>query len=112
MLSFKPDMIPAFSIDIDINRDTVIHTPGGAILRIPDNTLDGGGLTHVKLLVKEAYRISDIVRAGLFTNSNDQALSSGGMINIEPETGQQVTIKGNINISIPTTYLEKNMQLY
>jgi cbb3-type cytochrome oxidase cytochrome c subunit len=112
MLHFRPDSLPSFTVDVDINRDTVIKTPGGAILRIPANTLDGGGLTHVKLLIKEAYRISDIVGAGLFTNSNGQVLSSGGMIDIEPEPGPQVMMKGSIDISIPTSYVEKNMQLY
>jgi mono/diheme cytochrome c family protein len=109
---FQPDSIPSFFVEVDITRDTILHAPGGSLLHITAHALDAGGATHVKLAIKEALRISDIIRASLLTLSDGQMLSSGGMIDIEPIPGQTVKILKPISVSIPTSYLEKNMQLY
>lgn len=109
---FNPDNLSTFTVDIDVTRDTVIKAPGGSILRIPAGALDAGGTTQVKLLIKEALTISDIIRAGLETRSNGQALSSGGMIDIEPAPGENVTIRKEIGVSLPSPFLNKDMQVY
>ncbi|HSC40579.1 MAG TPA: hypothetical protein VLD19_22000, partial [Chitinophagaceae bacterium] len=109
---FTPAAIPSFVAEIDITRDTVLYAPGGTRLHIPAHALDAGGATHAKLVIQEALRMSDIVRAGLFTTANGQLLSSGGMINIEPAPGQTLSIVKPIGISLPSPYLQKNMQLY
>ena len=109
---FRPDSLPSFLADIDITKDTILHTPGGGMLTIPANALQAGGATRVKLVVKEAFRLSDIIRAGLLTVSDNRTLSSGGMIDIEAAAGQTVTITKAISVHIPTPVLDKNMQLY
>ena len=56
--------------------------------------------------------MQDILKAGLTTMSNGQALSSGGMIYINPVGGNNVTINQKISIAIPTPYLDSSMQVF
>jgi mono/diheme cytochrome c family protein len=109
---FNPASLPSFTVEIDISRDTTIQAPGGSIIHIPANALDAGGANPVKLVIREALQISDIIEAGLLTRSHGQILSSGGMIDIEAADGQKVKVTSAIDVSIPASYLEKNMQVY
>src|SRR5450631_597632 len=104
--------LETFSVIVDLTRDTVIQTPGGVFSHIPANALDAGGATIAKLEIREALKMSDIIRAGLFTQTNGQPLSSGGMIQIEAAAGQSVKIIKSIGVGIPTTYVSPNMQVY
>jgi len=115
---FSPDNLPSFLVDVDITKDTVLRAPGGSLIHIPAGTLEAEGDSHVKLVIREALCMSDIIRAGLVTIASDetsnirQMLSSGGMIDIEVATGQAVRITKAIGISIPASYIDKQMQLY
>ncbi|MDR3712730.1 MAG: cytochrome c [Puia sp.] len=106
------DSLPLFSVDLDITKDTVIHTPGGAILHVPAGAIETGGGPRARLVIKEAFRMGEIVRAGLFTSSDGKPLSSGGMIDIEAAAGQTLRITQSIGVSIPTPFIDTNMQLY
>ncbi|HVS98675.1 MAG TPA: cytochrome c [Puia sp.] len=106
------DALPSTILDIDVSRDTTVTTPGGAILKIPVGALDAGGATTVKLEVKEAFLLEDMVRGKLFTRSDDQLLSSGGMIYINAAAGQSVTIHQPITVMIPTTAVQAGMMVY
>lgn len=111
--AFNPDALPPFSVEIDVSRDTVLRAPEGSLVHIPANALDAGGATRVKLVIREALRMSDMIRAGLLTTTSDgKTLSSGGIIDIEPAEGQTVAVKKPLSISLPTSYLEKDMQLF
>ncbi len=101
-----------FLVSVDVARDTVLQTPGGVFIHIPANALDAGGLSIAKLEIREALKISDIIRAGLFTQTDGKPLSSGGMIQIEAAAGQSVKIIKSIGVSIPTSYLDPKMQVY
>ncbi|MBN9386160.1 MAG: cytochrome c [Chitinophagaceae bacterium] len=110
---FKPDALQPFTVEIDVSRDTVLRAPEGSLVHIPANALDAGGAASVKLVIREALHMSDMIRTGLLTvTSSGNILSSGGMINIEPAKGQTVTVKKPISISIPTQYIDEKMQLY
>lgn len=104
--------LPVTIININIDRDTLVQTPKGALLKIPAGSIKSNSGKNVKLELKEAYMITDIIRAGLFTQSNGNALSSGGMLYINAVSGQEVTITKKIQIAIPTDYANGKMQLY
>jgi mono/diheme cytochrome c family protein len=106
------DALPSTILEIDPGHDTTVTTPGGAILKIPQGSLDAGGATSVKLEVKEAFLPEDIVRGKLFTHTEDRLLSSGGIIYINAAPGQSVTIKQPISVMIPTTNVVTGMMAY
>lgn len=111
-LVFKPDILPPFYTEIDITHDTTLRAPEGSLIHIPAHSLDAGGATRVRLMIREALHMSDIVRAGLFTSTNGDPLSSGGMIDIEAAEGQTVTITKALSVSIPAFFLDSDMELY
>lgn len=106
----QPTDLPISEFKVDINKDTILRTPNGALFNIPAGSLQSSSGT-VTLQLREAYNISTIVKAGLVTRSAEGLLSSGGMLWLQPkETG--VTIVKPIRVAIPTTTLEKGMNLY
>jgi len=72
------DRLVSTFFSIDPNRDTLITTPQGAVLTIPAGALEvsAGDTGPVKLEVKEAYRMADIIRGGLVTASGKLLLSN------------------------------------
>src|SRR5215218_6765891 len=102
------DSLPSQFITVDNNRDTSIRTANGAIIKITKGSFS---TNNVKLEVKEAYSIEQMILAGLTTESNGKPLSSGGMIYIN-SVDKNVEIKKPLNISIPTNYFDNRMQLY
>jgi mono/diheme cytochrome c family protein len=108
----QPAVIPGEVYTIDLTRDTVLHTAHGALLNIPRGSIDAGGAKSIRLAIKEAYTIADMIRYNLTTQSNGQPLSSGGMIDIQPVAGSNAHIVRPITISLPTSRIEENMQLF
>lgn len=98
--------------NIDISKDTFLVTPKGAVIKLPKGTLETTGGNIVQLEIKEAYSMQDIIAAGLTTQSNGQPLSSGGMIYINAVGENKVRIVKAIAVSIPTPFLDPNMQLF
>jgi mono/diheme cytochrome c family protein len=102
------DSIPSQFITVDNDKDQEFTTANGALIKIDKGTFSE---SQVKLEVKEAYSIEQMVLAGLTTESNGKPLSSGGMIYINA-TETAVSINKPINISIPTNYYDNRMQLF
>lgn len=102
------DSLPSQFIEIDNSRDTSIITANGAILKIEKGSFSKG---NVKLQLKEAYSVEQMVLAGLTTESNGKPLSSGGMIYIAA-VDKDVTINKPLHVSIPTNFFDNRMQLY
>src|SRR5688572_11292056 len=69
------DSIPSQFITVDNSKDETFTTANGAIIKIGKGTFSEG---KVKLEVKEAYSIEQMVLAGLTTESDGKPLSSGG----------------------------------
>ena len=111
LLSTPADM-PAGEYTINTDRDTVLLTKHGALLKIPQGAIDAGDQKQVTLEIKEAYTIADMIRGGLTTQSGDEPLSSGGMIYINPKKGQSATLKKKIDVALPTRYKEPGMKLF
>lgn len=103
--------LPSSTYSIDITRDTALITKKGAVIKITAGSLQSS-TSIVQLEIKEAYSITDIVKAGLITRSNNEPLSSGGMIYINAVSGQEVKIAKAISVAIPTSSLNPAMQLY
>lgn len=107
----KTDSLPVQNFVIDINTDTLLHTSNGTWIKIDKGTFSSSN-GKVALEIKEALSMQQIIKAGLVTAAGGQALSSGGMICINPAAGQNVTINKPFKVAVPTTAFDKNMQLY
>jgi hypothetical protein len=111
LLSTPADM-PAGEYTIDTDRDTVLVTQHGALLKIPQGAIDAGDRKQVTLEIKEAYTIAQMIKAGLTTSSGEEPMSSGGMIYIHPKKGQDASIKKAIDVALPTRYKDPEMKLF
>ena len=109
---FTPSRLPSQIFTIDVTRDTSLQTAEGAVIRIPAGSIDAGQGSRIELEVKEFYSMADIVKAGLLTTSNGQALSSGGMIFIQPTDTSKASIRKPFYVSIPAAFQEPAMRLY
>jgi hypothetical protein len=107
-----PDDMTSTEYVINIERDTTLETTNGALLKIPRGSLKTDKGNTVKLEIKEAYSIAQMIKAGLTTQSNGDPLSSGGMIYINAAEGQNVTITQPLQVALPAAYLNKSMQLF
>lgn len=106
----KQDNIASQYFDIDTRKDTTLKTKGGASIFIPKEAIAAkDGRTRVKLELKEAYTIEDILKAGLRTKSGTQVLSSGGMLFLN---AADATLKKGISVSIPSENVKTGMQLF
>ncbi len=103
--------LPSQLFTIDINKDTTLKTANGAFITIPQGSLTGASSSSVQLQIKEAYSMEQIILAGLTTQSNGKPLSSGGMIYINA-IDQSVKISKAIAVKLPTTFIDKRMQLF
>jgi mono/diheme cytochrome c family protein len=97
--------------DINIKRDTTLLTSSGCVIKIPAGSLQSDNNT-VKLEIKEAINLKDILQAGLTTMSGKQTLSSAGMIYINAAEGTKVEIKKALEVLVPTKTFNPNMQVY
>ncbi len=96
---------------VQINRDTVLRTTEGATIKISAGSLSSTD-NNVVLLVKEAYTMEDMIRAGLTTKSGKDLLSSGGMFYIQAKDSANVKIMKPLSIAVPTEEVNFDMQLY
>jgi len=97
---------------IDVRHDTLLRTAHGAKINIPRGSIDANGADTVRLEIKEAYTIAEMLRYGLLTQSDGRPLSSGGMIDIRPAEGSSARIVRPINVALPTLRVEENMQRF
>jgi len=105
---FSADNLPSWKITVDQNTDTVLRTPKGAALKIAKGSFNEA----VTLEIKEAYTMKDMLLGGLVTEANGQPLVSGGIIYINAEDGQPVSLLKPITVALPTSYVDPQMQLY
>jgi mono/diheme cytochrome c family protein len=103
--------LPATNFTVDPAKDTVLKTPGGALISIPAGSLQAGDATSVSLEVKEAYTTDDMNRGGLVHGSSD-SLTSNGMIYVNVVGGQSVSINKPLNISLPVKQTGSDIMVY
>lgn len=105
------DSLKTQSYVVNIHKDERIRTEHGTVILIPANTLQSKDST-VELLVKEAYTMEDMIRAGLTTKSGNDLLSSGGMFYIQAKDSANVKIVKPLSIGIPTDEVNSDMKLF
>jgi hypothetical protein len=97
--------------EVNITRDTTILTTSGCVIKIPANSLQSE-YAIVKLEIKEAINLKDILLAGLTTKTGNQILSSAGMIYINTAEGTKANITKPFEVLVPTEMYNPNMQVY
>ncbi len=108
---FNTRNLPSSYYTIDTERDTVLLTAKGASIRIPKGAIRGAANKKVRLEVKEAYNVSDMMLAGIQTNSDGKMLSSGGMIYIQAADGDAEMVQP-VAVSMPSGNFEADMKLF
>lgn len=106
---FNSSQLPIQVFTIDVAKETKLRTANGATILIPAGAIDAGDKKQITLQVQEAYSMEDILKGGLPTIHDGQALSSGGMINIRPTAGEKGSIKKPLYITIPSPYFDPEM---
>ncbi|SFW79902.1 Cytochrome c, mono-and diheme variants [Chitinophaga sancti] len=106
------DKLPSQLVTINTSRDNYIKLSGGSIVQVPANALKTASGDSVKLEIKEAFTLGQMARAGLYTRSNGELLSSGGMLYIAPQAGQDVQILKPLKVIVPADHVEDDMQLF
>jgi len=108
----NPDTIEAEFFYVVLNRDTVIETKEGALIKIPAGSITSKSSNVAKIGIKQAFSIEEMIKGGLITTSNHEPLSSGGMIDIFAAEGNDVTIAKSLTVSIPTLYTQQGMEVF
>ena len=105
--------------EINSKSDTTLKTKNGTTIKIYANSFLNGDSTNFsgnyKLEIKEAYKPVDFVLGNLMTISNNQNLSSGGMIyvNSKADEGNLILKNGSeIGFFVPTDFLDEEMMIY
>lgn len=108
-----PNNLPAQFFEIDPSVENSIRTKNGATIHFPANAFKLNGMAKVKVEIKEAYSMKDILAAGLVTESNGKPLASGGMIYINAQQdNKNIELAKTAGVSIPTTNYADGMQLF
>jgi mono/diheme cytochrome c family protein len=106
------EQLPTTTFTIDPSKDTVLKTPGGALLRITAGTFDAGEAKVVNLEVKEAVTPEDMRKGSLSVKTGDTALTSSGVIFVQLATGQRVSILKSFVVSVPARTFQQGMEVY
>jgi len=86
----RPEDLPSFPVEIDTARDTILHTPNGALIHISPHTLIAGDASRIRLIIRQ----------------------NEDFIDIEAAKGQPVTFTGSIYIALPASAPAQNRWLY
>jgi hypothetical protein len=102
------DSLPVLRVTIFNNKDTIVHTPQGALIGISKGSFSKD---TIQLEVREAYTLPQMIFAGLTTESEGKMLSSAGMINLRT-ADTTVKISKALQIAIPADSINTQMKLY
>jgi hypothetical protein len=95
----RPEDLPPFPVEIDTARDTILHTPNGALIHISPHAL-------------EAHVSPDGLTAGYATRVRLIIRQNEDFIDIEPAKDQPVTFTETIYVALPTTTSAQNRYVY
>jgi hypothetical protein len=103
---------------IDTKIDTTLVTKNGSIYRIYANSFElesQDSLNKIQIEIKEAFKPIDFILGNLTTKSNENILSSGGMLYINASLDNKKIIlkdEKEIGIVIPTEELDEEMLIF
>ncbi|SEW50983.1 c-type cytochrome [Chitinophaga arvensicola] len=109
---YSPGSLPSTYFTIDTRKDTLLQTPTGTSIFVPAGAIQAAKEKAFRLEVKEALYTADVVLNGLITQSNDQPLSSGGMIFIQPADDPSAAILKPLTVKLHTNKVLPGMLLY
>ncbi|RZK09949.1 MAG: cytochrome c, partial [Flavobacterium sp.] len=110
LLSQNNLKIQTFSFRTD--KDTSLITQGGIIIKLKAGDIESFAGNVVKVNIKEALSITEMIKAGLYTMSDGRPLSSGGMFSIDVENRKDLKIKRAISAFVPTTLYNSDMSVF
>jgi len=96
---------------VNIHADTTLVTKSGCIIRLKKDDLESDS-DRVKLEIREAITMEDIVLSGMTTQAGGQSLSSGGMIYFNAAAGYSLKIKNAVEVLVPTTAYNRDMKVF
>ncbi len=113
------EQMPSNYYTLDVKDDTLLISPAGILLSVPENAfVDENGNPvqgEVILELKEALNATDIMNAGLSTTSNGELLETGGMFYIQPwQNGKKLDInkRNPIIADVPGNPNQPGMMLF
>ncbi len=117
---YNDSQIKSEFFEINSKRDTTLLSKNGTVVKIYSNSfIIKDDSTHIlgtiKIEIKEAYKPIDFVLGNLTTTSNNQNLTSGGMIYINAQSnGQELSLRkdSEIGFFVPTKVIDENMMIY
>src|SRR5690348_2437862 len=56
----QPEDLPPFPVEIDTARDTILHTPNGALIHISPHALTAGNASRVRLIIRQNEDFIDL----------------------------------------------------
>lgn len=107
----SPANLPSQFIRIDPGRDTTLALAGGTHLVIPAGAIKSRN-PQVRLEIKEAVTMQQMVLAGLVTMSDGKLLGSGGMLYVAPAEGEEARLEKPIRARIPARLANEKMQVF
>jgi mono/diheme cytochrome c family protein len=107
------DNLTSFYIEINSDSGYNLKTPKGASVRIASNSFDVPSGTVIKIEVKEAYSMQDILLAGLSTQSNAKPLRSAGMLYFGATVNNRnIKFLKPVRAIIPSGNYDSSMQVF
>jgi hypothetical protein len=106
------EQLPTTTFSIDPAKDTVLKTPGGALLRIAAGTFSVEDAGPVKLEVKEAYTPAQLSKGSISAHAGDTTLQSSGVLFVRLAAGQSVSILKPFSVSVPAGTPRSDMRVY
>jgi len=100
---------------VTINSDSAynLKTPNGALITIFPKSFKVPDNSAIKIEIKEAYSLYDIVLGGLLTESDDQPLRSSGMLYFSATANnKEIDFIKPVKAAIPSKSFDKTMQVY
>ncbi len=103
--------IRAQHFSINPERDTVLTGMRGGYFFFEKGSFEGTDAVDIE--IKEVYNPIEMLYAGLTTESGGRLLESGGMVYVGArQNGRDAVLKKPAKISIPASYVNRNMQLF
>lgn len=117
--ALSPDNFESAFVEIDPTKDTIVAFPQGTQIQVPANAfIDAAGnvvTKKVKLELKEFYKRSDMLFAGLTTVGENGLLESDGMVYLNGTAeGKEISIAADkpLTMAMPTDSFQADMQFF
>jgi mono/diheme cytochrome c family protein len=110
---FSPKNIERQVFKITLNKDTLLKTKSGVLIKLSANTFVNTTLAEVEIIVREIINKEQLLKSGMPTlDDKGNLLETGGMINILTNPRIDINSKFPIQVSIPVIGVNPNMKKY